>query len=44
MGEVGGDTATLLGPTGDAVLKVWPISKHVNGHRSNGTQLLEAVG
>jgi putative SOS response-associated peptidase YedK len=44
LGQVEGDTAGLLKPTGDDVLKVWPVSKQVNSPRNNGAELLEAVG
>jgi putative SOS response-associated peptidase YedK len=44
LGEVEGDPATLLQPTADNILKVWPVSKQVNGPKNNGADLLEAVG
>ena len=44
LGEVEGDLAGLLKPTGDDVLKVWPGSKQVNSTRNNGAELLDAVG
>ena len=43
LGEVEVDPARLLKPTGDDVLKVWPVSKQVNSPRNNGAELLEAV-
>jgi putative SOS response-associated peptidase YedK len=44
LGEVEGDPAGLLKPTGDDVLKVWPVSKQVNSPRNNGAELLEKIG
>jgi hypothetical protein len=44
LGEVDGDLTTLLEPSGDDVLRVWPVSKPINTPRNNGAELLEAVG
>ncbi len=41
LGEVEGDPAALLRPTGMDVLKVRPV-KQVNTPRNNGAELLEA--
>ena len=38
-GEVEGDPAALLRPSGDDVLKVWAVSKQVNSPKNNGTRL-----
>ena len=44
LGEVEGDSATLLRPAAADLLKVWPVSQTVNSLRHNGAVLLEAVG
>jgi putative SOS response-associated peptidase YedK len=44
LGEVEDDPATLLRPSGDDVLEVWPVSKLVNTPRNNSAELLEQVG
>jgi putative SOS response-associated peptidase YedK len=42
LGEVEGNSAALMRPAGEDVLKVWPVSKQVNSPRNNGAELLEA--
>ena len=44
IGEMEGEPAKLLKPARDDVLRVWPVSKQVNGPGNNGADLLEAVG
>jgi len=44
LGEGDDDPRTLLRPSGDDVLRVWPVSRRLNTPRNNGARLLEAVG
>jgi putative SOS response-associated peptidase YedK len=44
LGEAAGDAAARLKPAGDDVLRVWQVSEQVNSPRSNGAELLEAMG
>jgi hypothetical protein len=39
LAEVKGDPAALMRPSGEDVLKVWPVSRQVNSPRSNGTEV-----
>ncbi|HJS84290.1 MAG TPA: SOS response-associated peptidase [Acetobacteraceae bacterium] len=43
LGEREGDTAALLRPAGEAVLKLWPISTRVNAPRNNTADLLDPL-
>jgi putative SOS response-associated peptidase YedK len=44
LGKEESDPAVLFRPSGEDVLKVWPVSKMVNSPKNNGAALLEAVG
>jgi putative SOS response-associated peptidase YedK len=44
LGEVKADPRTLLRPSADDALRVWPISKQVNTPRNNGAELLKPIG
>jgi putative SOS response-associated peptidase YedK len=41
LGETEGDAATLLRPTAEDVLRVWPVDKKVGNVRNDGPELLE---
>jgi len=44
LGEVEGVPVELLRPTGENVLRIWPVSRSVNSPRNNGPELLESIG
>jgi putative SOS response-associated peptidase YedK len=41
LGDAEGDPGELLRPTGDEVLKTWPVSRRVNSPASNDARLLD---
>ena len=43
LGEVEGDTAALMRPAANDVLRLWPVSRAVNSVRNNGPDLLDKV-
>ena len=43
LGEAPGDALALMRPAGDAVLRLWPVSRAVNSVRNNGADLLDPI-
>jgi putative SOS response-associated peptidase YedK len=43
LGEVEDDPATLLRPSPDGTLRMWPVSRAVNTPRNNSAELLEPI-
>ncbi|MBV9252259.1 MAG: SOS response-associated peptidase [Acetobacteraceae bacterium] len=40
LGEAPGDVETLLRPAPDGLLRIWPVSRHVNSVQNDGSDLL----
>jgi putative SOS response-associated peptidase YedK len=43
LGEIEGDSAALLCPAADGLLRVWPVDRRVGSPRNNGPELLETI-
>jgi putative SOS response-associated peptidase YedK len=43
LGEAEGDSAALLRPAPDGLLRVWPIDRRLGSSRNNGPELLETI-
>jgi len=43
LGEVEGDPITLLHPSPDGVLRIWPVDRKVGNVRNDGPELLEPL-
>ena len=43
LGEVAGDPSSLLRPSAEGVLRLWPVSRAVNSVRNNTPDLLDRI-
>ncbi len=41
LGEVESDPATLLRPSAEGTLRVWPVDRKVGSRKNNGLELIE---